>query len=220
MGRIEMRCDLHIHTKYSRDGILEPDTVVKVAIRKGMNGIAITDHNTIMGGLRAKECETDDFKVIVGSEIATNRGEISGLFLEKEIGSKDYHEVVDEIKRQGGIVVIPHPFDRLRKSKFTPTREDVKLIDCIEGFNSRCIFRKDNEKAVNFAMKYNLKVIAGSDAHFKNEIGKAVIESSEANEDLRKIILNGKFKIFGDKSSLLNHAFTKTMKWFRKNRRW
>ena len=210
----KMKYDLHIHSKYSYDGFLEPKDIVKIAIKRGLNGIAVTDHNTVKGALEAKKYETDDLKVIVGSEIKTERGEIIGLFLEEEVISRGFPEVIDRIKEQNGVVVIPHPFDKLRKSTFTPTREYVKFIDCIEGFNSRCVFQKYNMEAINFAMKYGLKIVAGSDAHFRNEIGNAGIETDE--EDIRKAILNGKVKIFGKRSSIINHVMTKAVKWWRK----
>jgi len=208
-----MKYDLHIHSKYSYDGILEPKDIVKIAIKRGLDGIAITDHNTIKGALEAKKYETDDFKVIVGSEIKTERGEITGLFLEEEINSRDLYEVIEKIKEQNGIVVIPHPFDRLKKSAFIPTEKDVKFIDCIEGFNSRCVFQRYNKEAINFAVKHGLKIVAGSDAHFRNEIGNAGIETNEG--DIRKAISSGKIKIFGKKSSIINHAMTKVIKWWR-----
>ncbi len=209
-----MKYDLHIHSKYSYDGILEPKDIIKIAIKRGLDGLAITDHNTVKGALEVKKYETDDLKVIVGSEIKTERGEIIGLFLEEEINSRDFCEVIDKIKEQNGVVVVPHPFDKLRKSTFTPTKDDVKFIDCIEGFNSRCVFQKYNKEAINFAMKQGLKIVAGSDAHFRNEIGNAGIETNE--EDIRKAILSGKIKIFGKRSSLINHAMTKAIKWWRK----
>jgi len=193
-----MRYDLHIHSKYSYDGILEPKDIVKIAIKRGLDGIATTDHNTMKGGIKAKGYEMDDFKVIVGSEIMTEKGEITDLFLKEEINSRNFYEVVEKIKEQNGIVVIPHPFDKLRKSAFILTKKDVKFIDCIEGFNSRCIFQRYNKEAINFAVEHGLKIVAGSDAHFRNEIGNAGIETDE--EDVRKAIL-GEAKIFGKKSS-------------------
>ena len=114
-----MKYDLHTHTKYSSDGILEPEKIVEIARRKGLSGIAITDHNTIKGSLKAKKYETDDFQVICGSEISTERGEVIGLFLSDEIQSESFLDVVDEIKEQDGVVVLPHPFDRYKKKWYT-----------------------------------------------------------------------------------------------------
>lgn len=209
-----MKYDMHIHTKYSSDGFLDPKKVVKIAMKKELNGIAITDHNTIKGGLKAKKYETDVFKVIVGSEIMTERGEISGLFLEEEIHARNSYEVVEKIREQNGVVVIPHPFDTLRKSAFVPTEKDITYIDCIEGYNSRCVFQKYNEDAVRFAIEYKLKIIAGSDAHFANEIGNAGIVTEK--QDIREVIMENDVEIFGRRSSLINHGLTKVLKLWRK----
>jgi len=133
---------MHVHSKYSHDGVLEPETIIKTAKKRGLRGVAITDHNTIMGALNAKKHKTSDFEVVIGSEIKTERGEIIGLFLQKDIVSRKAYEVIKEVKDQGGIVVVPHPFDKLRKTRFILKDEDVRLIDCIEVFNSRCLFQK------------------------------------------------------------------------------
>ncbi len=93
-----MKYDLHIHSKYSSDGVLDPERIVRIAMKRGLNGIAITDHNTIKGGLKTKKYENADFTVIVGSEISTERGEIIGLFLEEEVKSTNVQEVITEIK--------------------------------------------------------------------------------------------------------------------------
>jgi len=211
-----MKYDLHIHSKYSSDGVLDPEKIVKIAAKRGLNGVAITDHNTIIGGLKAKNYETEDFKVIVGSEISTERGEIIGLFLKEEIKSKDVQEVVSEIKEQNGIIVIPHPFDALRHSAFHPTDEDAKFIDCIEGFNSRCVFQKYNKKAIEFAMRHRLAITAGSDAHFANEIGTAGIITTTETEDVGEALMKNEVQIFGKRSSLVNHVGTKVLKLWRK----
>jgi predicted metal-dependent phosphoesterase TrpH len=205
-----MKYDLHIHTKYSPDGVLEPAKIVKIAMKVGLRGIAITDHNTIRGGLETKQFETDDFKVIVGSEIRTERGEIIGLFLSQEIKPGEVKRVVSEIKSQGGIAIIPHPFDALRHSAFHPSEEDLGLIDAIEVYNSRCIFQSYNERAAEFVRKHHLPMVAGSDAHFANEIGNGgiIVEA----EDVREAIIRNDIKIFGKRTWLINHIGTKALK--------
>lgn len=207
-----MRIDIHVHSKYSQDGILEIKDIVKATTKEGLNGIAITDHNTIKGGIKAREYAPEVFKIIIGSEVKTDRGEITGLFLQEEINSRNYYKVIDDIKEQDGIIIVPHPFDEMRKSALFPPKDDAMYIDCVEGFNSRCVYQRYNERAVNFAIKHNLNIVAGSDAHFKNEIGNAGIETDE--EDIRKAILSD-CTIFGKKSSLVNHVMTKTLKWWR-----
>ncbi|MFC1872245.1 PHP domain-containing protein [Chloroflexota bacterium] len=209
-----MKYDLHIHSKYSSDGVLEPEEIVKIARKRGLRGVAITDHNTIKGGLETKKYETADLEVIVGCEVMTNRGEITGIFLSHEIKSRDVIGVVAEIKEQNGIIIIPHPFDELRHTAFHPTKEDVKFIDAIESFNSRCILQKFNRKALAFALRYNLLVTGGSDAHFANEIGSAGIIINTS--DIKGAILGHDLEVFGLRSSLLNHARTKLLKTKRK----
>ena len=208
-----MKYDLHSHSKYSSDGILDPRKIIKVAIKKGLDGIAVTDHNTIKGGLEAKKYETDDFNVIIGSEVMTTKGEVIGLFLSEEIKSKDFYDVIGEIKAQNGIVVLPHPFDEWRYASF-PAKEDVKYIDNIEIFNSRCVKKKYNDNAGKFAKKYKLGVTGGSDAHFANEIGHAgiIVET----DDVYEAILKNNLQVFGKTSTNLNHVFTKMLKTWKK----
>jgi predicted metal-dependent phosphoesterase TrpH len=208
--------DLHIHSSFSSDGMMDTKTIIKLAIKRKLNGIAITDHNTIKGGLEAKKYETKDFKVIVGSEIMTDQGEVIGLFLSEEINAKNIMDVVNEIKAQDGIIVIPHPFDEMRHSALHPNDEYASIVDCIEGFNSRCIFQIYNGKAVQYANKHNLPLVAGSDAHFENEIGNAGVITE--TEDLREAIIQKDIEIFGKRSTIANHAFTKGLKKWRKIR--
>jgi predicted metal-dependent phosphoesterase TrpH len=161
-----MIVDLHIHSKYSFDSILEPSKIIKVAKEKDLAGVAITDHGTIKGALEAKRFNQDpNFLVIVGCEVNTDIGDIIGLFLRKELLSRNSREVIEEIKEQGGIVVLPHP---CRDHKLTD--DLIEYIDIIESFNSRSN-RCENFYAKELAMKHNKPMIAGSDAHLAREIG-------------------------------------------------
>lgn len=204
---------MHIHSKYSGDGVLVPQKIVRIAQKKGLDGIAITDHNTIRGGQEAKKYETKDFKVIIGAEIMTEKGEVTGLFLSEEVNSRRFQDVMAEIRTQGGMVIVPHPFDGLRRSAFHITSEYTALVDAIEGFNSRCVFQRYNTKALEFAAQHNLPVVAGSDAHYANEIGLAgvIIHS----DDVRKAIMENNLTLFGRRSSIINHARTKLRKLWR-----
>lgn len=192
-----MILDLHIHSKYSFDSILEPRRIIKVATKRALNGIAITDHNTIRGGLEAEKINKDhDFLVIVGSEISTNVGDITGLFLSKEIKSRDSIAVIEEIKEQGGIVVLPHP---CRGHKLNG--ELLKSVDAIEGFNARTN-KEDNIGAVKLAKKNNKPIVAGSDAHFASEIGFAKTDfKGSISSDIRASFLSNNIEITGNQSS-------------------
>lgn len=186
---------------------MQPEEIVKTAIKKGLDGIAVTDHNTIAGGIRAKEFETNDFRIIVGSEVMTDRGEVIGLFLSEEVAPGNFEDVVAAIRDQGGFVVLPHPFDQLRSTALHPQPEDVGQIDGIEGFNARCIFQADNRAAAEFGRKHNLAIVAGSDAHFPGEIGRAGIRTE--SDDLEECIRSRDFQTFGSRSSLLTHCRSK-----------
>lgn len=214
-----MKYDLHVHSKYSKDGYMEPKSIVKKACKIGLNGLAITDHNTIKGGLKTRKYQEDNIQVIVGSEISTDRGEVIGLFLDEEIKSHVFPEVVQEIKDQNGLVILPHPFDEIRRNGIMPKKEDAPLVDCVEVYNSRCLLERYNLKAQDFAVTNKLKISAGSDAHFAGEIGKAGIKTNmviDHFEDLRELLLQGNMTFFGVKSNIINLGLTKVLKIWRK----
>jgi len=213
-----MKFDLHSHTNYSpRCGFMEPKTLVRIARKRGLDGIAVTDHDTIKGSLKAREYAEKSLEIIIGSEVMTSRGEVIGLFLSEEIQSTDLIDVVEEIHDQNGVAVVPHPFDTLRKAALWPTEDDVKYLDGVEGFNARNVYQKSNMDAIEFGKQHKLAITAGSDAHFSNEIGNAGIITDD--EDIREAILSRKIEIFGKRSGIYNHAFTKGLKLCRKIRR-
>jgi predicted metal-dependent phosphoesterase TrpH len=196
---------------------MEPKTLVKIARKRGLDGIAVTDHDTIKGSLKAREYAEKSLEIIIGSEVMTSRGEVIGLFLSDEIQSTDFIGVIEEIHDQNGVAIVPHPFDTLRKSALWPTEDDVKYLDGVEGFNARNVYQKSNMDAIEFGKKHKLAITAGSDAHFSNEIGNAGIITDD--EDIREAILSRKIEIFGQRSGIYNHAFTKGLKLCRKIRR-
>ncbi len=208
-----MKYDFHTHSKYSADGYVEPKTMVKVAVKAGLSGIAVTDHNTIKGGLAAKKYENNKIQVIVGSEILTDKGEIIGIFLNEEIKSMLFLDVIEEIKAQNGVVIVPHPFDGIRSTSLHPTRYEAKFIDCVEIFNSRCVRQSYNDMAKDYAEENCLNNIAGSDAHFENEIGNAGVETDSDN--IREAVLSGDVTVYGKRSNIVNPVTTKLLKMWR-----
>jgi len=167
-----MKYDLHSHTKYSHCSNTEPHLILKAAEKK-LNGIAITDHNTIQGALHVKKLNKDkDFEVIIGEEIKTDKGEILAYYLNTEIKPDKFDIVMDKIKQQGAIASVAHPFAILRlKSKLT--LKDYQKINAIETLNARAFFKSENIKAKNLSLKLNLAQTAGSDSHHPLEIGRA-----------------------------------------------
>jgi predicted metal-dependent phosphoesterase TrpH len=189
--------DFHIHSKFSYDSLLSPRKIVEVAKKKGLAGIAITDHNTIKGGEAAKKYQKKSFLVIVGSEIRTNKGDIIGLFLDEEIENVDFYEVIDSIREQDGLVVLPHPYKSPKKDIY----EIARRVDVIETKNGR-IPPHMNDLAVKLASELQKPIIGGSDAHTSSEIGRIKTIFSEMNneEDLRKALFKGECEIVGRES--------------------
>ncbi len=172
-----MKFDLHVHTCYSADCSLPLEEIIETCLRKGLDGIAIADHNTISGALALKEIAP--FAVIVGEEIDTNQGEILALFLREEIPSGlELREAVAHVKEQGGLVGVPHPLDSIRRSAlgWKRTLEIIEGLDFLEGFNSRVLFPSDNHRAQALAEARGLPMTAGSDAHTAYELGRAYVE--------------------------------------------
>ena len=191
--------DLHIHSIYSKDAILKPERIVKIAKKKGLSGIAITDHDTIKGALKTKSVAFDNFMVIVGAEVQTDKGEIIGLFLNEEIKSRKFAEVIDEIKDQDGITVLPHP---CRNRQCDP-KDLLEMVDLVEGLNARTS-KELNYRAQNLAKNFGLPIIAGSDAHTPFEIGRAqtIIQGGEVVfDDIKDYLLKGKAAINGNELS-------------------
>jgi glycosyltransferase involved in cell wall biosynthesis len=169
--------DLHMHTDHSSDCATPVEALLGEAKARGLGAIAVTDHNEISGALEARE-KADGIKVIVGEEVKTaDQGEVIGLFIEEKIPrGGTLQEVIAEIKRQGGLVYVPHPFDRLHAVPDYPHLLDVlKDVDAIEVFNPRVAISSFNEEAVRFAEKYRIVCGAGSDAHVTAGLGSVRI---------------------------------------------
>ena len=168
--------DLHMHTDHSSDCATPVKVLIETARDRGFGAIAITDHNEVSGALEAAKVANgmDDFKIIVAEEVMTSdAGEVIGLFLSEKIPKGvTMREAITEIRRQGGLVYVPHPFDRLHS---VPDYENllniVEDIDLMEVFNPRVAISSFNEEAERFARKYNLIPAAGSDSHVAQGLG-------------------------------------------------
>jgi predicted metal-dependent phosphoesterase TrpH/glycosyltransferase involved in cell wall biosynthesis len=177
--RREIHVDLHMHTDHSPDCATPVETLLASAREAGLGAIAITDHNEISGALAAQEI-ADDFgvKVIVSEEVKTaEQGEVIGLFVSERIErGMTMAETIAEIRRQGGLVYVPHPFDRLHSvPDYENLLEMVEEIDILEIFNPRAALTAFNEEAERFAHKYRIVAGAGSDSHVAQGLGSVMI---------------------------------------------
>lgn len=200
-----LKLDLHVHSKYSYDSFSEPSKIVKVAKRKHLDVISITDHDNMQIYEKSLPAQLDII-LIRGMEIKTDMGDITGLFLDEEIRSRHFSDVVDEIRGQDGIVVLPHPYRR----KCDPAKL-VEYVDLVEVINARS--RKlENINAQELCEKFDKKPITGSDAHTYFEIGRAVTEmEGYANdlEELKQMLLKKERNCYGKETPFyISHGYS------------
>jgi predicted metal-dependent phosphoesterase TrpH len=207
----ELCFDFHIHSRFSYDSLLSPKRIVRIAEKRGLDGIAITDHNTIKGALEVSRFDNSLY-VIIGSEIKTEEGDVIGLFLNDEIASKHFDEVVDEIKSQDGLVVLPHPYKKIMEIP----NELLSKVDLIETLNGR-LSPELNYKAQTLAKNSGIPIIGGSDAHISMSIGSVrTTFNCEKHaihdvEDIKRLLLKGDAKVVGTESPRYVHYFSATI---------
>jgi dephospho-CoA kinase len=202
---VEWGVDLHMHTNASPDCLSAPADVVHRARAVGLDRIAITDHNEIEGAFEARAIDPE--LVIIGEEVRTSEGlDLIGLFLSEHIPrGGTFREVAAEIRRQGGIVYVPHPFDSHRGTTEAFLDEVVDCIDAIEGFNARIHDPRRNQRAQNWALAHGFPLGAGSDAHLLSKIGQArvVMPAFSGPAEFLSALSDG--RIEGRASSYLVH---------------
>ncbi|MCE2458889.1 MAG: PHP domain-containing protein [Dehalococcoidia bacterium] len=209
-----LKADFHMHTHYSYDSDMSPETLVARCLKVGLNCIAVTDHNTTEGAFVVRDIAP--FTVIIGEEVGTAEGEVTGLFLQETIPrGLTPLETAKRIKDQGGLVSLPHPFDRFRGEVITRSGiEDVlPHVDIVEVFNSRNNMDADNRKAHEFAQEHGLLTSGVSDSHTPIELGRTYVIMPEFDgtpEGFKEALAQG--TIHGRKMSPLIHAVTSLTK--------
>ena len=199
-----------MHTHFSPDSETSPEKLVARCLKVGLSCIAVTDHNTIEGALEVQRIAP--FTVIVGEEVASSEGEITGLFLKEQIPKGlPPVEAATRIKDQGGLVSLPHPFDRFRRAVIG--RWDLEkllpYVDIVEVFNSRNNLGADDRKAFAFAQEHGLLTSGVSDAHTTYELGRTYVEMPEFDgtpEGFKQALAHG--TIVGRRISPLIHVLT------------
>jgi predicted metal-dependent phosphoesterase TrpH len=173
-----VRVDLHSHTMWSGDSTTTPDEVARAVEESGIDVLCVTDHNAIRG---ATELAAQlSCRVVVGEELRTHAGEMIGLFLTERVPvGTPPAAAAAEIRAQGGIVYIPHPFDPMRRNLAEPALDELAeagLVDAIEVLNAKTSMRSLNQRAGAFAAEFDLAGGAGSDAHVPDALGAAYVE--------------------------------------------
>ena len=203
----EFKIDLHTHSWYSKDGVHPPSLILKSACAKGLDAVAITDHNTVQG-LKEAKSSAHNVTFIRGIEVDSREGHIIGLGIEKAIKPwLSAKETVEQIKDEGGITVIPHPFDYLRHG--IGSRVKTLKADAIEILNSRSNTPFSNFLARRAADSMDIQVTAGSDAHLAEDVGNAFIIIEEEQGLSAESILDrlasrrrSRFRVVGKMTSL------------------
>jgi predicted metal-dependent phosphoesterase TrpH/glycosyltransferase involved in cell wall biosynthesis len=206
--------DLHMHTSWSHDCSIDAAELVDHAEAEGLGAIAVTDHNVFGGALETLDyARGRDLIVIPGEEVKTdNQGEVIGLFLEREIPrGLSFGDTIAAIREQGGLVYVPHPFDRLHAIPDPRTlHRHLADIDVLEVYNARLLFEAYNDEALRFARKYNLTMGAGSDAHVLQGVGTGALRMRAFQDPEEFLISLRTAEILRRPKSL---AYLQSLKW-------
>ena len=201
-----LRIDLHIHSKYSDDGDGSPGDIIKFLKKKGLQGMAITDHNTLTGSLRAVKLRPKNFIVIPGVEISTLEGHIIALNIKEDIRRElTLEETVERIIELGGIPVVPHLHRNMSGIKKKNLEKIITKISTIEVFNS-CSVPQSNLKSADIANEFKLGGTGGSDSHLPEfaGYGYTIVNTSDSNVDSILSEINSK-KTWGEGHTLPVH---------------
>ena len=198
-----IRVDFHTHTCFSPDSATPLKKLLAAAQRRGLQRVAVTDHNTIEGALRAAELDPD--RVIVGEEIQTCKGELLAFFVREQVpAGLSALETIARLRSQNAFISVSHPFDPYRSGWSLEDMEELAtLVDAIEVFNARCFTDEMNEKAAHFTREHGLPGTAGSDAHWHGEVGNALLELPVfSNADELRIAIRGA-RVVGKRTTFL-----------------
>jgi predicted metal-dependent phosphoesterase TrpH len=170
----QVRVELHVHTRYSKDSLVDIPRFLAHCRKIGIDRIAITDHNEIDGAFEAYQIAPE--RVIVGEEIKTTQGELLGYYMREKVpAGLGPMEAIRRLKDQGAVISVAHPFDVVRSQHWAleELEKITPYIDAIETYNARCLSEEPNQQAAVFAREHNLLATAGSDAHSLLELGRA-----------------------------------------------
>ena len=204
-----MKADLHIHSHFSPDAISRPDSILSAAVERGLDYIAITDHNTAAGwGAFAEIAHRYPVGVIFGQEMKVYKdelvaGELLCLFLSQPVTGHTVSEILAQVRAQNGLVSIAHPFSERRHEFRAYDQIDNWRDLAVEARNGRSYRAEDNTMAADLARRLNSPITAGSDAHTPFEVGTVYVEfSGRSDHDLLRAIKNRDVQAGGRPSSM------------------
>ena len=207
-----MKAIIHVHTSHSFDSFVSVQKLVDKAIENEIDLLCITDHDTIAGAKEAQNYAQIHHKgkiqIIIGAEFSTEWGDIIGLNIKENIASKNADEVIENIKKQGGLVLLPHPFDSHKNVDYL-----AEKADAIEVFNSRST-PFNNQKALDLAVRLNKPQYVASDAHFLSD-SMLSVNYFEGQSDLKSLLLNPNKHFETAYSKAINYSKSQFIKGFK-----
>jgi len=212
--------DLHCHTYHSNDSLMLPAKLLEVCRARGIDRVAITDHNTIEGALEAHDLAPE--RVIVGEEIMTTCGEILGYFMREQIpAGLSPQATIQRLRMQGALISVSHPYDSVRAGSWSEAdlRQILPLVDAIEVFNARTWSASANPRAQALAIEAGIRGTAGSDAHAYLEVGRAVMRLHDFDRPTGMLASLLSAQVEARRSSPLVHLLSRYASW-RKRAGW
>jgi predicted metal-dependent phosphoesterase TrpH len=204
-----IKYDLHIHTDASPCSNTSPKSVAAAAQKAGLDGIAITNHDTLEGYEAVRDAAPDKLDVLPGVEVTTTQGHILAIGVDSVPSQGKPKQVIEDIHNKGGLAILAHPFDRLRehfRSDIDNLVHLAKLADGIEVANSRCLFERFNQRALSFSECHDIAITGGSDAHFPMEVGRSY---TLVDDFLSRNLKNKETISFGRGRYMSGHFVTK-----------
>ena len=200
------RYDLQVHTDASPCSSASPENVVTAATAAGLDGLVVTDHDTVANVAAVRARAPPTLEVISGVEVTTTQGHLLALGVEDAPPQTAPVDVVEWIHDRGGVAVLSHPFDTLRQHYQTDLAAIARAVDAVESVNSRCVLPQFNRRARAFAKTHGLPTTGGSDAHFPMEVGRAY---TETEGDLLDAVRRSEVRPGGRGGYVSGHVATK-----------